>query len=278
LRLRITASSTIRGVGLLVIVSFALFPVYWMITTATHPQTEIYSHNPPLLPGLDHFGSLFSGSGTSVPILNWIRNSALVAAGTSLLSIVLATPAAYALSRYQFRGKALFGFGFFATQMLPEALLVVPLFAIFIRVGLVNSLWGLILADVAFAMPIAVWIIKAAIDAVPKELEEAARVDGCKAPMIVSQVTMPLILPSLSAAAVICFFSGWNEFLFAATFINDQSLWPASKGLASFIGEFATPIDTVMAAGVLFAIPAVVFFIFAQRGIVSGLTSGAVKG
>jgi multiple sugar transport system permease protein len=249
-----------------------------MLTTATHTQAEIYANNPPYAPGFRHFGDLFGVKEHPVPIGRWLWNSALIALASAAVSVVLAVPTAYALSRFRFRGKGALGFALFATQMLPEALLVVPLYALFLTLGLTDSLWSLILADTAFSLPVAVWVIKGAVDAIPYELEESGRIDGCSTTALMSVITMPLAIPSIAAAAIISFFNGWNEFLFANTFIASESSWPASKGLASFIGQFSTPLDTVMAAGILFAAPAVLFFLVAQRSIMGGLTAGAIKG
>jgi multiple sugar transport system permease protein len=212
------------------------------------------------------------------PFLRWMGNSAIVAAGTTVLSLVLASLAAYALSRFKFVGKGVMSFGFFATQMLPEALLVVPLYSMFLTLGLLNGLFGLVLVNTAFAMPIAVFLLKTAMDAVPYEIEESARVDGCSQFTILQVMFLPLIAPSLAAAAVVTFFDGWNEYLFATTFVQDRSSWVASTGLASFIGEFTTPLDTVFSAAIVFTIPAAIFFLLMQRKIVSGLTAGSVKG
>ena len=202
----------------------------------------------------------------------------MIAAGTTVLSLVLATMAAYALSRYRFHGRGIAGFIFFSTQMLPEALIIVPLYAIFAGAGLLNSHWGLILADTAFVMPVAMFIIKSGIDKIPYEIEEAARIDGCSRVRILTTIVLPLIMPSIAAASVIAFFDGWNEFMFANTFISSSDLWPASVGLSSFLGQFYTPMNVVMFCALLFALPAIIFFLWAQRGIVSGLTAGSVKG
>jgi len=265
----------ITGIALLAL--FAVFPVYWMFATALANNTELYKTGEDIWPHLERLVDL-PGLLLKVPVLSWLGNSFVLAVGTTLLSLLLGISAGYALSRYKFHGKGLIGFLLFSTQMLPEALLVVPLYAIFTNLGLLNNLGGLVLVDTAFVMPVAAFIIKGAVDKVPFEVEESARVDGCSQIGVVSLVVVPLIRPSIAAAAVLSFFSAWNEFLFANTFISDTNLWPATIGLSSFLGQFFTPINLVMLAALVFALPAVVFFILAQRAIVAGMTAGSVKG
>ena len=267
-----------RTVLALLLVLLAGFPVYWMINTAMTPVGDLYANKQQLVPDFSRTLSVFQVLVGDSPFLRWLANSAFVAAGTTLLSLLLASLAAYALSRYKFVGKGLMSFGFFATQMLPEALLVVPLYSMFMSLGLLNELYGLVLVNTAFAMPVAVFLLKSAMDTVPYEIEESARVDGCNPLMILQVMFIPLIAPSLAAAAVITFFDGWNEYLFATTFIHDSANWVASTGLASYIGEFTTPLDTVFSAAIVFTIPAAVFFLLMQRKIVAGLTAGSVKG
>ena len=271
-------STGVRAVLALVLVLLAGFPVYWMVNTAMTPTSALYSGEQSLVPDFSRTLEAFSVLTGDSPFLAWLSNSAYVAAGTTVLSLLLASLAAYALSRYKFMGKGVFSFGFFATQMLPEALLVVPLYSMFLTLGLLNELYGLVLVNTAFAMPVAVFLLKSAMDTVPYEIEESARVDGCNQLAILQMIFLPLVAPSLAAAAVITFFDGWNEYLFATTFISDPESWVASTGLASFIGEFSTPLDTVFSAAIVFTIPAAVFFLLMQRRIVSGLTAGSVKG
>src|SRR5690606_4798437 len=144
----------------LLLLVLAGFPLYWIVNTAITPATQLYSGQQTLIPDLSRAINLFSVLIKDSPFLMWMGNSAIVAFGTTLLSLVLATLAAYALSRYRFFGKGLLGFGFFATQMLPEALLVVPLYALFTSLGLLNQLYGLVLVNTAFAMPVAMFILK----------------------------------------------------------------------------------------------------------------------
>lgn len=272
-----TAGTAARIVALLTILGIAVFPLYWMFVSAlTRPDNQ-FNDSPQVLPDLSQLGA-FGTALASGDVSRWLVNSLLISVGTMGLSIVLAVPLAYALSRFSFRGKVLVGVVLLLTQMLPEALLVVPLFATFRDLSLLNSRFGLILANSAFVMPICAMILKGAVDAIPMEIEEAARVDGCRPLTILTRINLPLIVPSLSAAAVIAFFHAWNEYVFAVTFIFDVDKRPASVGLAGYIGELGTPMSTVMAVAFMFTLPAVVFYLFAQKYVVSGMTAGAVKG
>ncbi len=263
--------------ALLAFALFAGFPVYWMVNTALTSDTELYKTGQDWWPHAERLPGV-PDSLADVPIGGWLLNSGFIAFGTTMLSLLLAVLGAYALSRYRFHGKGAAAFLLFSTQMLPEALLVVPLFALFGTLGLLNGLGGLVLANTAFAMPVALFIVKSAIDKIPYEIEESARVDGCPRYGQLTQIVLPLVTPSIAAAAVVTFFEGWNEFLFANTFLTDSEKWPASVGLATFVGQYTTPLSSVMAAAFLFSLPAIVFFVLMQRRIVSGLTAGAVKG
>lgn len=267
--LRIGAVLSLLGV--------ATFPIYWMLVAALTPSAALFSATPNLLPTPAQIG-VFIDVFTRVPIALWLFNSLVVAAGTAVLTLALAVLPAYALSRFRVRGWGLLGFALFATQMLPEAMLVVPLYTVFGQLGLLNTLPCLILADTAFALPVVAWILKGAIDAIPVEIEEAARIDGCTRLDVALRVTVPLVAPTLAAAAVIAFFQGWNEYVFAQTLIGTEHLRTASVGLASFVGELSTPIHVVMAVGVIYTLPAVCFYLMVQRYVVSGMTAGAIKG
>lgn len=262
-------------VGLLAVL--AGFPVYWMATTALSDQDQLYVGRQVPWPQLGNLGSLLAAI-REVPAGRWMVNSLVIAAGTTVVSLLLGSLAGYALSRFRFRGRGLVGFLLFMTQVVPEALILVPLYAMFITLGLLNDLAGLALANAAFSLPVATFIIKGAIDTVPYEIEESALVDNCPRFGILCMIVLPLVAPSLAAAAVIAFFAGWNEYLFASTFLMNRELWPASVGLASFIGQYETPLSVVMGTALLFSLPAITFFLLIQRRIVSGLTSGAVKG
>jgi multiple sugar transport system permease protein len=266
----------LRSGGLVIAAAIALFPIYWMVTLSTQSQGQVVGQHLRLLPTLNGFGGISHFGATDVA--TWLANSAFVSIGTAVLSIAFAVFPAYGLSRYRFRGAGAFGFAVFATQMLPPALLVVPLYVIFSRLGLINNLLSLVLADAAFAMPIALWIIKGAMDGIPRELDEAANMDGASSLSVLRKVVLPLTAPAVASAGIIAFFFAWNDFLFANTFMVDQNRWTVTKGLASLFGQYSTPIPFIMASAVLFSIPPVLFFLLLQRRIVSGLTAGAVKG
>jgi multiple sugar transport system permease protein len=267
----------LRMLAVLALLAAAAFPLYWMLVTSLTPSADLFAALPHMLPSLAQLG-IYREVFTGIPVATWLANSAVVAAGTMVLSIALGILPAYALSRFRFRGKGLLGFGLFVTQMLPEAMLVVPLYAIFGQLSLLNSLIGLILANTAFTVPVITWILKGAIDGVPIDVEEAARIDGCSRIDIVLAMVVPLIAPTLAAAGVIAFFHGWNEYVFAQTLVSSQELRTASVGLAGFVGELSTPVHSVMAVGIIYTLPAVIFYLFVQRYVVAGMTAGSVKG
>jgi multiple sugar transport system permease protein len=254
-----------------------LFPAYWMLVTSVRPTRDTISYPPALWPREIRWGAYVELFGT-IPIATWLTNTFLVSAGVTLVCLVLSIAGGYALSHFAWRGRSVFGFALLTTQMLPEALLIIPIFVVFRRAGLIDSLPGLVLADAAFVVPVGVWILKSFMDTIPREIREAALIDGCGPIEALWRITLPLSVPALITVSVIAFFDGWNEYLFASTFITTAELRPASVGLASFIGELATPIELVFAATALFTIVPVAFYFLLQRYFVSGLTRGAIKG
>jgi multiple sugar transport system permease protein len=278
---RLTISNRIRKIPiqlLVILISFvAIFPIYWMFNTALTTTSEMFLEKPKLWPNSLSLGG-FANVFDELEIGLWIKNTFVIAFGSTVMSLILAIFAAYGLARRKFFGKGFFGFILFATQMLPEALLVVPLYAVFIKLSLINSLTGLVIVNTAFVMPIVIWVIKGAIDSVPYELEQAALIDGCSVFQIQRLIIWPLIAPSIVASAVLAFFHGWNEYLFATTFILDSAKRPASTGLATVLGELATDLEVVMAGAIIYTLPPIIFFMLIQKRIVAGLSSGAIKG
>ena len=266
----------------LVVCLITFFPIYWMAVTAIQPSRFTTVYPPSLWPeviDLSAFREIF----TREPIERWILNSTLLAGMATVLCVVLAVFGAYALSAMRWRGRAAFAIFLLMTQMLPESLIIVPIFRIYsdfplLHVNLRESLPGLSLIDAAFILPIGVWILKNMFDTVPREVREAALVDGAGPFRVLWEIVLPLTKPGLVAVGVVAFFYAWNEFLFAQTMVQDEAIKPASVGLASMISMLDTPIDRLLAAGLIFAIPPVVFYVLMQRYIVAGITAGAVKG
>ena len=269
-------SSAVRLIVTVVLVVITIAPLYWLVTLSTLTNAQVVSDPPSLLPNVGRFGPFAEQTGD--PVGTWLLNSVVVALGVSALSITLAIFPAYALSRFRFRGRGFFGFLVFATQMMPAALLIVPIYSIFAGLRLIDSLASLVLAQVAFAMPVAIWVIKQAMDSVPMELDESVMIDGGGSLDILRRIMIRLTAPAMAAAAIIAFLSSWNDYLFANTLAVSSANWTATKGLASFFGQYTTPISLIMGTAVLFAIPPIVFFLLLQRQLVSGLTAGGVKG
>jgi multiple sugar transport system permease protein len=263
--------------GVILVCALVLFPVYWMLVTSIRPTRFSISYPPSLWPEEFRWTAYLELFRT-IPVATWLRNTFSVSLGTTGLCLGLSIIGGYALSRFRWPGRGLFGFALLSTQMLPEALLVIPIFIIFRQIGLIDTLLGLVVADAAFVVPVGVWILKGFFDTIPQEVCEAALVDGCTPLGVLWRIILPLSLPALVAVSVVAFFEGWNEYLFASTFITSSELRVASIGLASFIGELATPVELVLACATVFTIAPVVFYIAMQRHIVSGLTGGAVKG
>jgi multiple sugar transport system permease protein len=260
-----------------VVCALVLFPIYWMLVISLRPTHYSITYPPGLWPEEIRWSAYLELFRT-IPIATWLQNSFLVSLGTCVVCLVLSIMGGYALSSFRWRGRGLFGFVLLGTQMLPEALLVIPIFIIFRQLHLIDTLQGLVVSDSAFVVPIGVWILNGFFDGIPTEIAEAAMVDGCNRLEVLWRIVLPLSLPALVAVSVFAFFEGWNEYLFASTFITTTELRVATIGLAPFIGELATPVELVFAAATVFAVAPVVFYMIMQRYIVSGLTSGAVKG
>ena len=269
-----------RWVGLYTLVAaaiaFATLPVYWMLVTAMQRGPELYVWPPHRLPNLGEI-AVFYRLFVTQPISRWLFNSAIVGCGTASLSVALSILGAYSLSRFRYWGRNTFGFLLLLTQMLPSAVLIVPLFIIFKETHLLNTRLGLILADTAVIAPITVWILKTFFDTIPEEIEEAGLTDGCSRLGVLRRITLPLSAPALVAAFAIGFFEAWNEFVFALTFVSDQSLWVTSVGLASWIGYLTTPVEIMMSGALVFTLPSILLFLALQRQLISGLAAGGIR-
>jgi len=272
---RVTSRFAWNAVGLAV-TAVLVFPVYWMISTAFKSEDEVNGSPTwlPLHPTLDHFRDAIAR-----PFF-WddVRNSVIVVSVTVALSLVLAFLAAVALAKFRFTGRKLFIVLVIGIQMLPAAGLIIPLYIVLARYGQVNSLTGLIVTYMTFVLPFSVWTLRGFLIGIPKELEEAAMVDGSSRLGAFIRILLPLVAPGLVATSVFAFITAWNEFIFAYVLLNDQSKQTATVWLSYFYGT-SRHVDWggLMAGSTLIAVPVVVFFLFVQRKIAFGLTAGAVK-
>lgn len=257
------------------VLAFTLFPVYWMVSTAFDPQAASGARS--LLPGgfgLDNFRVVLTQGGFGT----FLRNSIVVALGTVLASGLLSLFAAVAVSRFRFRLRTSVLVMILIVQMVPMEALVIPLFIQVRTLGMLNSLLGLVVVYVGFSLSFAIWNLRGFVAAVPVELEEAAYLDGASWWRMFRSILLPLVAPGLVATSVFSFITAWNEFIFALTFMQDDSLYTVAVGLRRFFGQFGTDWGLVMAASTLITLPVMVFFVIAQRRLTSGLVSGAVKG
>lgn len=266
-----------RILAVIAVTVVVVFPVYWMIVTAIQPLSVTLRFPPPLVPvALDP--APLAAVLTDLPLPLWLANSAIVAGITTLLTVVLSVFGAYSLSALRWRGKVVFAFGLLLTQMMPEAVIVVPIFATFKNLGLLQNLAALSLLHAAFVLPVAIWILKGAFDRVPESVREAALIDGCGPLGVLRRIVLPISVPAIVSVGVVAFFSSWGEYLFATTLISKAELYPASVGLASMISQLDTPVAELLSAGLIYALMPVILYIIAQKYVIAGMTAGAVKG
>jgi N,N'-diacetylchitobiose transport system permease protein len=254
-----------------------VFPVFWMISTALKPDDEIVALKPtwlPTTPTLSHFSAAIER-----PFF-WedVKNSLIIVGATVTISIVLAFLAAIALAKYGFSGRKLFIVLVIGIQMLPQAGLIIPLYVVLARYHQVNALTGVIVTYMTFVLPFCVWTLRGFLIGIPKDLEEAAMVDGSTRLGAFFRILLPLIAPGLVATSVFAFVTTWNEYIFARILLNDQSKQTITVWLSYFLGTSRnTDWGALMAASTLTAVPVIIFFMLVQRKIVFGLTAGAVK-
>ena len=262
----------------LVVFAVMVFPVFWMISTAFKPTDEITPSTPtwiPTHPTLQHFRNALAQ-----PYF-WadVKNTVIVVLVSVAIAMVLAFLAAVALAKYRFTGRKLFIVLMIGVQMLPGAGLIIPLYVLLARFGEVNTLTGVIIVYVSAVLPFSVWTLRGFLIGIPKELEEAAMVDGSTRLGAFVRILLPLVAPGLVATSVFAFITVWNEYIFARTLLNDQSHQTITVWLSNFLGgQRQTDYGSLMAASTLIAIPVVIFFLLVQRRIAFGLTSGAVRG
>lgn len=267
----------LHRLAILAYVVFALFPLYWLLKVSVTPNDLLYTEGVRMWPSrtsFEHYGFVIAHS----EFPRFFLNSFVVSGSTALLVTLAASVAGYALSRFVFRGKYWITALMLLTQMFPLVMLIAPMFKMLSPLGLTNSLTGLVVVYTAFNVPFATFLMQSFFDGIPKDLEEAAMIDGATRFTAFRQIILPLTLPGIAATLGFVFTAAWSELLFALMLISGNRSATFPVGLLSFVSKFSVDFGQMMAAGVLALIPAALFFLLIQRYLVQGLTAGAVKG
>jgi N,N'-diacetylchitobiose transport system permease protein len=276
-------SVSLNGLGLLIAL-VTLFPIFWMISTAFKPSQEIYSLTPHLLPTHPTFGNfdeVISGNVTGGIGSIWLffRNSLAVTLSTVVFASLLSLLASVAVARFRFRLRATFLVMLLIVQMIPGQALIIALFLDFKSLNLLDSLTGLIVVYSAQALPVTIWMLRNFVATIPKELEEAAAIDGATAPRIFWRILFPLVAPGLVATSIFAFITAYNEFIFALTFLGQtHSAYTLPIYVTYFFGRGGAAWGPIMAASTMYTVPVMIFFLIVRRRLVGGLVAGAVKG
>lgn len=259
-------------------VGLLLLPFFWMVSTSFKPADEIFSPEPSFLPHkatLSNYLTMWRD--TLFP--NYLKNTLVVSLLTVLITMVVALPAGYSISRFKFRGRLAFSSGLIAVQMFPSMILLIPMFVIMNKLGLLNKYPSLIIAYGTFALPFCTWMLKSYIDTVPKDLEEAAMIDGCSRWQAIVKVLVPAIGPGLVTVAMFALVLAWQEYLFALTFMRTEEMRTVTVGVAMMQGEHGSiNWGQIMAGSVIACMPPLICFLWMEKYIVQGFTMGAVKG
>jgi multiple sugar transport system permease protein len=260
-----------------IIVLFAVFPILWAFLTSVKREEAIITRVMQYIPQevtFENYVAIWTRS--NFPTL--LTNSVVVTALTTVICAVIGTLASYAIARFQFRGRRELMLFYLVIRMFPAVMIIIPLFILMRNLGLLDSRLGLALAYTTFLLPVFIWMMKGFFDAVPLELEDAARIDGCSRIGAMVRVILPLVVGGLTATAVFVAIGAWNEFLFALmmTTSTGSRTWPV--GLQLMVGEFQLPWGSLAAGGIISIIPVILLFALVQRALVRGLTAGAVKG
>jgi multiple sugar transport system permease protein len=268
-------AATLLGSALLVFV--CLFPFLWMGLSSIKQLNELYTIPPQWWPDhptlANYYKVLFESR-----IPRYFLNSVIISVGSTGLALILAVFAANGFARFRFRGQSFWQACILVGQLLPTAAIIVPLFITLKVLGLVNTYWGLILVYMIITLPLSVWMLTSYFRAIPRELDEAAVIDGASRVGILLRIILPLSLPGIVAVLVYSFITTWNEFIFALCFATDSSVKTLPIGLAEFSTEFNTDWGAVMAASMVMTVPIALLFLVFQKFFVGGLTAGATKG
>jgi multiple sugar transport system permease protein len=277
------ARRVVRLAVTILLLVLVLLPIYWMVNTSFKLQPEIFRAPPTLVPmdfTFANYRAILAGNlAHSIAIPVYLKNSLIVAACTVLVTLFLATPAGYAFSRVPFRGKRVLISFVLVSQMLPIVLILIPLYRTFLSLHLLSTYAGLVLPYLMFSLPFSMWMLKGYFDTIPRELDEAAKVDGCTKLQAMLRVVLPNVKGGLTATSIVTFIMSWDEFIISLTIMDKDSMRTLPVGLLqAFVGEFTIKWGEMMAASVVTTIPVIILFIFLSKYLIGGLISGAVKG
>ncbi len=294
-RARRWAGHAVAYAVLLAITLLVCFPLMWALSTSLKPKAEL-SKPPTMIPHettLENYRHLLTGksqyfaggSGSYQPstappqyFLSWFGNSVLVSVGSTLISIVISTLAAYSITRFRYRWRMAVPYFSLLGYMVPSIILVFPLFMVMTRLGLTDSLWSLTLGYVSTTLPFCMWLLWAFFRGIPIELEEAAMIDGASRLRVFREIVLPAAMPGIIAAAIFSMIVSWNDYLFARVFMNSVDHYPLTVGVMLFFEGVHVDWGLMMASAVLMTVPMAVLFMMLQRHLVAGFGAGAVKG
>jgi ABC-type glycerol-3-phosphate transport system permease component len=264
--------------ALVIIGGFCTLPILWMLSSGFKYQEDVFTLEPTLIPKrptLENYKFVLK----ETPFGRWYLNSLFIAACTTVASITVTSLGAYGLSRFRFRGSTGVSIWILSSQMLPGVLLVVPLFLVFYKIGLLNTRPALIIAYTTFTIPFCTWMLKGYFDSIPKELEQAAMIDGCSRFGAFIRILIPSALPGIAAVALFAFLRGWNELLMATVLLKSDKLTTLSVGMTRDMGASQQYLwGPIMAQSTMIIVVPLAIFIYVQRYLIAGLTAGAVKG
>lgn len=262
---------------LILFCGIAIYPILQVVTISLRPSDRLLSTSLEIIPDratMNNYIRLF----TDQPFLIWLRNSLLVSVVVTITGVVLAAMTGYAFSRFNFIGKKAGLLSLLTTQMFPATMLLLPLYIMLIKLGLINTYFGIIIIYTATALPFTIWTMKGYYDTIPISLEEAARIDGCNQFQAFYKIILPLAAPALVITALFSFMTAWAEYLVAAQILQDSNLWTLPLGLKSFESNMSTEWGLYGASSIIVTIPVVALFLALSKYLVSGLTLGSVKG
>ncbi|MHC1772328.1 MAG: carbohydrate ABC transporter permease [Flexilinea sp.] len=263
-------------IGIAIFIIF-IFPLYWMIVTSLKTQLEIFQIPTPLWPRDLTFEAFKKQLLSSSDTLQGFKNSLIISLGAMIISTVLSIPAAYGLARFRFKGNRIFILLFLITQMLPSTLVLTSLYIMFSKMHLLNNYLAPILADATLGIPFSVIILRTYFISIPKELDEAAKLDGCGNIQAFTKIMIPIAKPGIVVSAVFSFVYAWGDLIYGITFMTNPTMRPITSSIYNYVQQYQTLWNSTMAFGMIAIFPVVIIFIFMQRYIVSGLTNGAVK-